>query len=432
MPISDIQYTRERLPNGLDLVLAPLPKSPTITAIIIFKTGSRHEPDKYLGISHFLEHMVFKGNKVYRTPHDVAAKIEGLGGSFNAFTGKEYTGFHVKVGAEFSKAALEWLGALVTSPLIPAEETEMERNVILEEINMYNDTPMMQIEDIYEGLVFQGKTLGRNVIGTKKSLSRINGRELKDYFRKNYFSGNAVLVLAGDLEKIAGKRKKVIVDKYFNFPSPKGEEAGTSSKVMGGKQDTAKIVYKKTDQTHLILGAKTFSYFDRRRYPLAILSTIVGGGMSSWAFTEIREKRGLAYYVHGSSQLHSDSGSFYVGAGLNNNKLEQAIGEIKKLFARAREGLVSPQELKKAKDQAIGGMALSRETSSDIAFILASEIVARSKVVPFSEEVKIIKSVTARELRGIAEEFFAPEKLRLAMIGPWKKSDEDKFVRLLK
>jgi len=432
MSIPDIQYKRKKLANGLTVLLAPMPKSPTVTAIILFKVGSRYEKEKYAGISHFLEHMVFKGNKIYSTPHEVAAVVDALGGSYNAFTSKEFTGFHIKVGAEFLDIALKWLGALVTRPLIKASDTEMERNVILEEINMYNDTPIMQIGDIFEELVFSKTTLGRSVIGTKKSLQNVKNIVLAQYFRENYFPANAVLVLAGNLGRLDSMFRKLSHGDNFKFSPFEKKPISRIIKKAAKIKEKVKIVFKKTDQTHLILGAETFSYFDKRRYALAVLSTIMGGSMSSWAFTEIREKRGLAYYVRSSTDLHQDTGSYSINAGLNNNKLELAIKEIIKLYKRIRTKPVTPKELKRAKDHLIGGTLLERETSSDIAFILASEIATRETITPLSKEVKIIKSISRGDIKKIAEEFFAPEKLQLAMIGPWGVADKDRFVKLLK
>jgi len=431
MTIPDIQYHRTKLRNGLEVLLAPMPKSPTVTAIIIFKIGSRYEPGKYLGMSHYLEHMVFKGNDIFRTPHEVAAVVDALGGSYNAFTTKEFTGFYIKVGAEFLDTALKWLGALVTEPLIKTQDMEMERKVILEEINMYNDTPMMQIGDIFEELVFSGAVLGRNIIGSKQTLHRVKRTTLVNHFQKNYFPANAILVLAGNLGKLSSKSKEISPTGYFKFGNRNIGILDKPVKTVKAGKEKVKIAYKKTDQTHLILGAKAFSYFDKRRYPLAVISAIMGGGMSSWAFTEIREKRGLAYYVRSSSELYKDAGSYLINAGLNNDKLELAIKEIAKLFRRVRTKLASQKELKRAKDHIIGGTLLERETSSDVAFILGSEMASRGTVTPLSQEVKIISGVTRSEIKRIAEEFFAPEKLRLAMIGPWKAKDKKRFERLL-
>lgn len=432
MTIPDIQYKRKKLANGLTVLLAPMPKSPTVTAIIIFKVGSRYEPENHLGISHFLEHMVFKGNKVYKTPHEVAAVVDALGGSYNAFTTKEFTGFHIKVGAEFLDTALKWLGALITEPLIKSKDAEMERNVILEEINMYNDTPVMQIGDIFEELVFSTSTLGRNIIGNKRTLGNIKNTALASHFNNNYFPGNAVLALAGNLGNPDRLRRKLSSGEYFKFGSRKKTLADNITGKVKQKNNKIKAVYKKTDQTHLVLGGETFSYFDKRRYPLAIISAIMGGSMSSWAFTEIREKRGLAYYVRSSTELHKDTGAYSISAGLNNDKLELAIREIMNLYRRIRTKLVSPQELKRAKDHIVGGTLLERETSSDIAFLLGSEMVTRQTITPLSKEIKIIKKISRQELKKIAEDFFAPEKLRLAMIGPWRKKDEERFIKLIK
>jgi len=440
MPISDIKYFRKKLKNGLDLIVAPMSESPTVTILVIFKVGSRDEQAKFSGISHFLEHMVFKGNKIYKTPRDISVAIDSLGGVFNAFTGKEYTGFHVKVGSQFAPLALKWLGALVTTPLVPSRDVNPERNVILEEINMYNDTPRQQVEDIFEGFLFSGSSLGRSIIGTNKSLSGIRAGELQSYYGKHYTPDRAILSVSGNLDNLTKKKitsvsgcspieKLVIKDFKFNHePFSKS----VISKVNGEQKNRVKVKFKKTGQTHLILGARTFSLFDKRRYPLALLSTVIGSGMSSWAFTEIREKRGLAYYVYSSIQLHQDVGYFSINAGLNNDKLSLAVSEIMKLFKTIRNKNLSTKELKKAKDQMIGGMLLERETSSDVAFLLGAEAASRGEITPLSKEVKIIKSIGKDDVRRVAEKFFAPAQLRLACIGPWRKNDGERFARLMK
>jgi len=432
MPIADLKFSRKRLKNGLELILSPMPNNPTITAIILFKIGSRFETDRQAGISHFLEHIVFKGNKLFHTPQELAAAIDALGGVFNAFTTKEFTGFHIKVGAEYLDIALQWLGALVTTPLIKSPDINLERNVILQEINMYNDTPMAQIGNYFEELVFPGSALGRNIIGTKESLAGIKRKELASYFDEHYFPGNAVLVIAGDLGKLTDSNAENKIDQYFKFSNKKPKKLAKKPYNDGAKIKKVKAVYKKTDQTHLMLGVKTFSYLDKRRYPLSVIAAVMGGGMSSWAFSEIREKRGLAYYVRSYADLYMDSGSYLVSAGLDNSKLELAVKEIMKLYKRIREKPVPAKELKKAKDHLIGGMLLERETSENIAVLLGSEIASRGSVTPFSKEVKIIKSISAADLRKLARDFFQPERLQLAMIGPWKKKDAEKFTKWLK
>lgn len=438
MEISDLKYHREKNAKGMDFIVSSMPKSPTVTALVIFKVGSRRERNSESGISHFLEHMVFKGNKNFKNPKDVAEAIESLGGSFNAFTSKEYTGFYAKVGAEFGEKALFWLGSLVSSPFIKQSDLTSERGVILEEINMYNDAPARQVGDYFEDLLLSGTTLGRSIIGTKKTLSAMNSPELKAYYEKFYHPKNAVFVLSGNLESIFKKNK---IEKNFSSKLeiffkglPKNELKEIKEDLPKNKNgsEKAKVFFKKTDQTHLVLGVKTFSLFDKRRYPLIILNTILGGGMSSWAFSEIREKRGLAYYVKSDMHLYSDSGYLSINAGVNNGKLDLAVLEIVKLFSRMEKGLFKESEIKKAKDQIIGGMFLQRETSDDIAFLLGSEIVGRDTFTQFSKEIETIKKISKKELSLVAKEFFAKEKLHLALIGPWKKKDEEKFENMLK
>ncbi len=437
MPIEDIKYDRKKFSDKMEVVVSNMPKSPTVTALVIFKVGSRQETDQQSGISHFLEHMVFKGNKTYPKTKEIASAIESLGGSFNAFTSKEHTGFYVKVGAEFGDTALRWLSSLVSTPFIKQKDVNSERGVILEEINMYNDTPARQVGDYFEDLLLSGTTLGRNIIGTEKTLGKMSAKDLKNYYNRFYHPSNAVFVMAGNLEKVIGKKnsgnKSFENLKKFFSSLPKNQVEKNNKLEKGRKKSTSriKVVYKKTDQTHLVLGSETFSLFDERRYPLLLLNTILGGGMSSWAFSEIREKRGLAYYVNSGMHLYQDAGYLAVNAGVNNSKLDLAIQEIIKLFSKMEKGQFSEEEIKKAKDQVIGGMLLQRETSDDIAFLLGSEIASQGEFIPFSKEINLIKRVQKSDLKKIAQEFFKKERLNLALIGPWKKKDEEEFKKTL-
>jgi len=410
-----------------------MPSSSTVTIFTIFKVGSRDEDKGIAGISHYLEHIFFKGNEKYDTPKKVAEKIESLGGDYNAFTSKEYTAFYAKVGASFFDEAFEWLGSLLSSPLIKSDDVEKERGVILEEINMYRDNPTSMVDDVFEELLYKSSSLGKMIIGTPSSLKRIKSAQLKSYFNKYYSPSNTMIVVAGNLEAV--KSKDVLkavedkVGKYFEFDSK--DKRPKEKKQSYNSSEKVKIMYKKTDQTHLYLGAKAFPFADDKNYPLSLLSSILGGGMSSWAFEEIREKRGLAYYVRSSSGMFSDTGYVAINAGLNNNKLILAIEEIVRLFKKAREKLVSTKELERVKKQATGKMLLARETSDDIAFLLGKEIMIRGKMVPFSKKIEILKKISRDDLKKVACEVLQPKDLRLGLIGPWKKKDQDKFERVV-
>jgi len=438
MPVLDLKYLRRKNAEGMEFVVSSMPKSPTVTVLVLFKVGSRQERNEQSGISHFLEHMVFKGNKLFGKPKEVAEAIESLGGSFNAFTSKEYTGFYAKVGAEFAEKALKWLAALVSSPLIKQKDVDSERGVIFEEINMYNDTPARQVGDDFEDLLLGGTTLGRSIIGTQKTLKKMSSSDLKGYYSDFYNPKNTVFVVAGNLEKILKKEdlKKNFsskLEKFFqDLPKNRKGELQEEAPKSNNSNKKIKVIYKKTDQTHLVIGSKTFSLFDERRYPLLLLNTILGGGMSSWAFSEIREKRGLAYYVNSGMHLYKDTGYLAVNAGVSNSKLKLAIQEIVKLFSKMEKGLFTKEEIKKAKDQVIGSMLLQRETSDDIAFLLGSEIASKDDFTQFSKEIELIKKIEKKDLEKVAKEFFVKENLHLALIGPWKKKDEEEFEGLMK
>jgi len=432
MNVQDVKYQSKKLKNGLTILTAPLKESPTVTSSIFFKVGSRNEEKKNWGISHFLEHIVFKGNKKFDNYNKVSSFIEGLGGTYNAFTSKEHTAFYAKVAANYLKDSLKWLGPLATAPIIDQKDVQNEKGVILEEINMYNDNPMHMVDEVFEGLLFDPNPLGRRILGKPKTLKNTNSEDLKNYHSKFYKPQNAVFVIAGNLDEL-GKNPLIQIEKEIdkNFSFKKSGQKINKVKDKYIQKEKLRIMHKKTDQTHLYLGAKTFSALNKKNYPLSLLSGIIGGGGSSWAYEEIREKRGLAYYVKSSHSFFNDTGYYAISAGLNNDKLDLAIKEIVKLFQRAQNKLVTPAEIKRVKNKIMGKLILERETSDDIAFLLGKEMSVRNKIIPFSKKIKILKDITREDLRKIAREVLKPQNLRLALIGPWKKADGERFKKYI-
>ena len=295
--MASMKFTKKVLPNGLTVITVPMPSFESATALVMIGAGSRYETKQNNGISHFLEHMAFKGTKTKPTFMEISGLVDGIGGEFNAFTGKEYTGYYIKAGKNNIEISLDLLSDMLQNPLLDAVEIEKEKGVIIEEINLYEDTPMRKIADIYESLLYGDTPLGWDIAGEKDIIRSITRKDFVSYFDSLYSSSNMTVVLAGGIEREEGEK---LVEKYFvnmkPFKTPKPAKIKESQKVP-----KTLVRHKKTEQAHLALGVRTVPLDSPERYPLFVLASLLGGGMSSRLFSEVREKRGLAYYVKEAS-----------------------------------------------------------------------------------------------------------------------------------
>jgi predicted Zn-dependent peptidase len=388
-------------------------------------TGSKYEKREINGISHFLEHMVFKGTKNRPNTLDIAKDLDGIGGIYNAFTGKEYTGFWVKVDKAHLNLAFDVLSDMLFNSLFREKAIEKEKRVISEEINMIKDSPQDYILDLWEELLYGDQPAGWMISGTKNSVSKIFRTDLVNYLKKQFTAENAIIVISGNF-----KEKEVLakIKKYF---APFKKRKPQSKKLTKEIQVRPQVLthFKKTDQSHLCLGVRTFDLFNPKRYVLAVLATLLGGVMSSRLFIEVREKRGLAYYIRTTPQLYTDVGYLVTQAGVDNKRVKTAIGVILKEHKKLREKKVSKEELRKAKESIKGKIYLGLETSDDWASFLASQELLRKKIFLPAEECAMIDKVSAEDIIDLAREIFQPEKLNLSLIGPFKNKKE--FERLL-
>src|SRR3989338_4205288 len=287
------------LSNGLSVVLIDTKAFPTLTTIVLFGAGSRYENEKNNGIAHFFEHIPFKGTKKYPSAFAISSLFEGMGAVNNAFTSKDHTGYWVKGTTKHFEKILDILADMIIQPLLKPEEIEREKGVIVEEINMYEDSPGRKIADIFENLLYKGSALGMDTTGTKETVTKFTRQTFLDYMEKMYSPKNAVLVVAGGLNP--KQNYNVIIEKIFAkwVPvNPEGSQARFAQVLEKQSKSEMLIKHKKTEQTHFSLGYRTFSFRDPRKYAQSILTTILGGGMSSRLFIEVRERRGLCYYIH--------------------------------------------------------------------------------------------------------------------------------------
>jgi len=418
-------FKKTTLKNGLRLILAPMPSSQTVTVLVLFAAGSKYETKKINGLSHFLEHMFFKGTKKRPNTTAVAETLDRVGGLYNAFTSKEFTGYWAKVDKSHLDLALDWVSDVLLNSKFDGAEIERERGVIIEEINMYLDMPMRYVTELWEKLLYGDQPAGWDVAGTKETVSAVTRQQFLNYFKTHYRTKNALVCLAGNIG--ADARKKV--EKYFG-PFSKGPE--TKKLAVAEKQSKPEVLvyHKATDQTHLCLGVRAYDTFHKDRIPLLVLGNILGGMMSSRLWISVRERKGLAYYVRTSVENYTDSGFLVTQAGVANSRLDEAIKEILKEYKKIRDQKIGAAEIKKAKDNIKGAMSIGLETSDELASWVGMQEILRKEILTPEQVFAKVDKVTAADLARVARDILQPAKLNLALIGPFK--EKEKFERLLK
>ncbi|MBU3918693.1 insulinase family protein [Patescibacteria group bacterium] len=422
-------YNKTKLKNGLRIITVPDRNTQAITVLVLAKVGSKYEKKEINGISHFLEHMLFKGTKKRPTALSIAETLDMVGGSYNAFTSEEYTGYFAKVEKSRFDLALDWVSDIYLNSFLPEKELKKEKRVIIEEINMYLDNPMIYVQNLWKKLLYGDQPAGWDVAGTKKAVKEMSRKKLLDYRKSFYTSQNTLICVSGNFnEKEAIKKVKQ------SFSKIKKGRAVKKVAVIEKQSVPKRLIYfKKTDQTHLCLGVRAYNAFHPQKYALQILANILGGMMSSRLFVEIREKLGLAYYVSAQLDIDPDTGSLIIIAGIDNKKADKAIIAILKEFKKISEKKVSSIELKKAKDFIKGKMALSLETSDALASFYSGQQLLTGEILTTKEIFKEIDKVSEEDILSVTKDIFKPENLNLALIGPFKeKKQKERFDNLLK
>ncbi len=423
--IPDMRYYVSTLANDLTVLRVAMPGVKSVTALALVNTGRRYEEEKFAGISHFLEHMVFKGTDKFPTAQDVAAAIDDVGGEFNAFTGKEYTGYYVKLAARYLDTALDVVTDMLCVPTLRQEDIDRESGVIVEEINMYEDMPMRQIHSIFDKQIFADTNLEGEILGLKETVTALKSADFRHYMNEWYGFGNVVFIVAGD-ESVVGDDS--VVTKIENLVKKGGEERKSSDhKPFYGSKYAPKrkqIVYKKTEQAHFKMGFPAFSRSDERRYALTVLTTLMGTTMSSRLFTEIREKRGLCYFVKADTDFYQDVGVFTGYAGVDPKRVNEAVSTMKSEFlALLNEKPVTEQEVASAKRNVIGQLFLELEDSQSVAIWYGMKQLLQGEIETEEEIVKRIEAVTLEDVQKLVHEIVREDNLHFALIGPFKEED---------
>ena len=428
------------LKNGLQVIFVDTKTFPTLTTLLLIGAGSRYENEKNNGIAHFFEHMAFKGSQKYPNSFVISSTVEGFGGIFNAFTSKDHTGYWIKATTEHFETMIDVIADMIQTPKLLAEEIEREKGVIKEEINMYEDMPQRKVWEIFETLLYKGSPLGFDIAGTKETVTKFTRQTFLDYINSLYHPNNAVLVIAGGLNqrsKIKDQNDRSKIKNYLEiieskFGNWKSEEKSTFEKIIESQTKPQMLIkYKKTEQAHFTLGFRSFSFNDDRKYALNLLATILGGGMSSRLFIQVRERRGLCYYISSGGEFYHDCGSFVTQAGVTNDlkKVKEAVKTVLDEHNKIKTGDIKSQELLKAKEMIKGRLMLSMEDSMNIASFFGTKKILQNKILTPQEIISKIEAVTTEEIVKLSKEIFVPTNLNFAMIGPFK---EENFQGLLR
>jgi predicted Zn-dependent peptidase len=406
-------YRKVTLDNGLRLVTAYMPHTRSVAISYFIGTGSRYEDDENAGISHFIEHMLFKGTKKRPTSAEICTVVEGVGGIINAGTDKELTIFWCKIARTHFAEALDVLTDILLNPLFDPAEIEKERQVIIEEINMSLDSPAQRVSMLIDELLWPGHPLGRDVAGTRESVAAISREMMLDYLSRRYRPGNAVLAVAGDIrhkEVVAAVNKAVA-------HWPKGEPPDAYFPFRGKMGRRVLIEKRPTEQTQLCLSLPGLSIVHPGRFRLDLLNVILGEGMSSRLFTQIRDKLGLVYSIQSYAEHFLDTGAFTVAAGVDDKNLRVAIRAILEELARLKV-TIPETELAKAKELFKGRILLRMEDSRSVAGWMGGQEILTGEILSVDEVIAIVEAITAEELQKLANDLLAGEKLRLAVVGP--------------
>ncbi|MFN8185565.1 MAG: pitrilysin family protein [Gaiellales bacterium] len=417
-------FEQTTLSNGLRVLTAPMAQAKSVACFVMLAAGSRYETREAGGIAHFAEHMFFKGTERRPTARHISGEIDAIGGEFNAFTGKEYTGYYVKCAAEHRDVALDVLVDMLRHSKFEPDEIEREKGVIIEELNMYVDTPRDYVDGVYDQLLFDDQPLGRDIIGTKETIRAATRDTFLAYLDRWYRAPRMVAGVAGALGDDLVPRLESLLGDVQD-----GSSAGPEQARLEQSAARVKVHTKQSDQAHLRFGVPSYPIDHPDRYALGLLSTVLGGGMSSRLFTEVRERRGLAYYVFSHNMGYTDTGTLYAQAGVDIARIDDAISTIVQEFTRIAAEPVGAEELQKAKNFVKGRLVLSLEDPKGlILFGLRGEVL-EGRVREVEEVLAGFDAVTAGDVQRVGQDLIREDRLNLALIGPF--DGPEPFEKLL-
>ena len=421
-----MNYKKKVLKNGLRIIVVPMKGSPSVTVMSLIEAGSKYETKKINGLSHFLEHMCFKGTLKRPKAIDISKEFDAMGAQNNAFTSKEFTGYWGKAHPKNTDKLIDLISDMYLHPTLPADDLEREKGVIIEELNMYEDLPNRIVHDVWDELLYGDQPAGWSIIGTRENIRIFNRNDFVNYRKSLYVSNATAILVAGDVD--ASDIFKKIEKAFAGIPVAKKK---SKQKVLEKQTKPAiKIKYKDTDQTHLVLGVRAFDIYDKRTPALKLLATILGGGMSSRLFQKMREQLGICYYAKSFADQLTDHGVLMATAGVDSTRVEQGINGILEEFKKIRDEKVDAKELKKAKDYLIGNMYLGLESSDSLTEFYGMQEILNKKIQTPKEMEKEIEKITAGDIAKVAKSIIKNNRLNMAIVGKYK--DVGRFTKILK
>lgn len=414
------------LPNGMRVHLLPFSGTEAATVLVFARVGSRDEYAEINGASHYIEHLMFKGTKRRPTTLDISRALDAVGAEYNAFTGKEYTGYYVTIEAGKLPLAIDVLHDMIFHSKYDPKEMDRERGVIIEEINMYADNPMMHVEDLLEEALFSGSTLGWNIAGSAKTMRGMTREQVIAYRDAHYVPSRMVVAVAGKtdkgtldlIKKTFGSVKARPEPEAYKPFAPKGGDLAARTRVQ----------FKDVEQLQVAIGFPSFALADERNAALSLLATILGGTMSSRLFISVRERKGLCYFVRAENSPYDDIGNFTVRSGLDKSRLPEAMKTIFGEIEKVKRTGVTPRELKEAKDHFRGRVLLKLEESSNRADWFARQELLLGRALTPEERMREIGGVTLAQVRAVAKTVLDRSKMAVAAIGPFK--DAKAFLKM--
>ena len=415
------------LKNGLRVVAVPMKGNPTATVLVLVEAGSHYEDKKQNGISHFLEHMCFKGTSNRPSPTAIAHELDALGASSNAFTSYEFTGYYAKARAQNLGKIFDVVADLYLHPTVPAEELEKEKGVIIEEINMYEDLPMRSVGHVLDEVMYGNQPAGRKILGTKKTIRAMKRDTFLRYRTKHYVPKATTVVVAGNVNAQEVFKK---VKKYFGA-LPRAPKVAKPPVKEAQRGVQVGIKHKESSQCHFQLGFRGVPAGHKDEHAIEVLRAVLGQGMSSRLFKKLREEMGVCYYIRATTEYNADHGKFVIASGVDNGRVGLVLNAIMEELTSIKKTLVPPMELAKAKESLLGNMIMDLESSDEVAEYFGSQEILHQPLRVPEEYIKKIRAVTGPQVRAAARKFLRSNTANLALVGPFKTPTRfKKLIRL--
>ena len=421
-----MHFSKKVLKNGLRVVTIPMKDNPTVTVLVLVEAGSKYEEKRVNGISHFLEHMCFKGTVKRLKAIDISKELDALGSQYNAFTAQEYTGYYAKSDAKHFTKIFDVISDIYLNSTFPEQEMQKEKGVIIEEINMYEDMPQRHVQDLMMQLLYGDQPAGWNIAGEKQNILSMKRDDFVRYKKQHYLPEATVLVVSGAVsEKQVLKEVNKIFDKVL-----RGKKVEKVKVIEKQNKPEVLVKFKETDQTHFVLGVRTYDLFNKKNAVLSVLGGVLGGGMSSRLFQKLREEMGVGYYIRAYNDVFTDHGFMQISAGVDNKRIEEVIKAVLNECSKLKNKKIDEEELNKVKECLIGNMKLTLESSDDIANFYGGQELLKRELKNAEEKAREIRQVTGSQIQVVAGDIFKNSGLNLALIGPFK--DQTKFQKILK